>query len=76
MSDEQKQQFSIMFSGEGNPFYGRHHTEETKKILREKHIGTSASEETRKKLSEINKERMKGPEDRAACGRPHTDEWK
>lgn len=30
-SQEQKELISRMFSGEGNPFYGHHHTEETKK---------------------------------------------
>lgn len=41
--------------GKDNPFYGRHHTEETKAILRkngEMHIGTKHSEETKKKMSE------------------------
>lgn len=76
ISDKQREQFSIMYSGEGNPFYGQHHTQETKNLLREKRTGTKVSEETRQKLSKINKKRMEDPENRAACGKPHTDEWK
>lgn len=34
-SEELKQKFSVIFAEEGNPFYGKHHTEETKKILSE-----------------------------------------
>lgn len=40
--------------GENNPFYGKHHTEETKAKLRNNgkmHIGTKHSEETKKKMS-------------------------
>lgn len=35
-SEDQKKKVSALFSGEGNPFYGKHHTEETKKIISEK----------------------------------------
>ena len=35
-TDEHKQKISIALTGEGNPFYGKHHTEETKEILRER----------------------------------------
>ena len=34
-SEEHKQKFSMIFSDEGNPFYGKTHTEETKKFLSE-----------------------------------------
>ena len=57
--------------GEKHPMYGKHHSEETKKKLREarkgKHLGKDNpfygkhhSEEAKKKLSEINKVKMKG----------------
>lgn len=36
-SDEKKELLSNMFSGEGNPFYGHKHTEDVKKLLKEKH---------------------------------------
>ena len=32
-SDSQRELISAMFSGEGNPFYGKHHTEATKKLI-------------------------------------------
>lgn len=41
--------------GESNPFYGRHHTEKTKDILRLnglKHIGKKHTEETKSKMSQ------------------------
>ena len=38
-------------NGEKNPFYGKHHTEETKKKISEKNSNRKITEETRKKLS-------------------------
>jgi group I intron endonuclease len=38
--------------GENNPFFGKKHTEETRKKMSESHIGKKQSEETRKKKSE------------------------
>lgn len=38
--------------------YGKHHTEESRRKMRESHLGTVLSEETRRKLSEANKGRM------------------
>ena len=50
---------SIALSGEGNGFYGRHHTEETKELLRSQRIGIPThyhpTEEYRKQLSERNR---------------------
>lgn len=39
-------------TGEKHPFYGKHHSEETKKKLSESHTGKHFSEEHRNKLSE------------------------
>lgn len=50
-SDERKKKLSEKMKGEGNPFYGRHHTEETLEKLKNRKI----SDETRKKLSEARK---------------------
>ena len=65
----------VPIEGEQNGFYGKHHTEETKKILRdkalkrppmsqatrdkiaEKHRGSHRSEETRKKMGNIQRGR-------------------
>lgn len=43
--------------GEKNPFYGKHHTEETKQKLREKSTGRKQTEETKQKMAEFQKKR-------------------
>ena len=43
------------FEKEKNPFYGKHHTEETKKLMSEKHKGKKLSDEHRKRMSESQK---------------------
>ena len=42
---------SNRYTGEGNPFYGKRHTEEAKQKIRESNLGRVYSEETRKKMS-------------------------
>ena len=42
-------------AGENNYFYGKHHTEEVKEKIRQMRLGSKASEETRRKLSEARK---------------------
>jgi len=51
VSKERRELYSRLFSGEGNPFYGRHHTEETRQKIREKAIGRTHSDEARRKMS-------------------------
>ena len=62
MSEETKRKISIKrklflkehlenIRGENNPFYGKHHTEESKMKNRLAHLGKKPSEETRKKMS-------------------------
>lgn len=41
-----------IFVGEKNPFYGKHHTNETKKRLSELHSGKHLTEEHKRKVSE------------------------
>lgn len=43
-SEEQRELISKMFTGEGNPFYGKHHTEETKQLISEHRKGKCAGE--------------------------------
>lgn len=43
------------FSGENHPMYGKHHSEETKQLIREKALGREHTEETKKKISEKTK---------------------
>ena len=44
-SEEQRELMSEMFKGEGNPFYGKYHTEETKQLISEHRKGKRAGEE-------------------------------
>jgi len=46
-------------SGENNPFYGKHHSEETKKKISEFHTGKKISNKIRRKTSETLKNRYK-----------------
>ena len=64
MPKEQKDKLSKRNTGNGNPMYGRLHTEETKKLLSQQRKGRPAhnkgkkmSEETKRKLSESQKKR-------------------
>ena len=43
---------SKAITGENNPMYGKHHTEETKKKIRESKIGKHHTEETKRKIRE------------------------
>ena len=64
MSDETKLKISISTSGENNPFYGRQHTEETRRKMRENHwdcsgknhylYGKHIKDETKEKLRQAN----------------------
>lgn len=44
-SEEQRKLISEMFTGEGNPFYGKHHTKETKQLISEHRKGKCVGEE-------------------------------
>ena len=74
--EEARIALSIKQTGEGNHFYGKHHSEETKDTLRQLHTGTNASEDTKIRMGESQTKRMQDPAARAACGKPHTEEWK
>ena len=49
-------------SGSNNPFFGKHHTDETKKILRKAQIGRIPSVITRLKISKANTGKKRLPE--------------
>lgn len=53
---------SELISGENNPFYGKRHTEETKRMISEKKKGTKVSEETKEKLRAANTGKKMSPE--------------
>lgn len=53
--EEKRSKLSICYTGEGNPFYGKHHSEETLEKLSGKNSGMYGkhhTEETRKKMSD------------------------
>ena len=52
MSEEQRRKISEAMIGKNSPFYGKHHSEESKKKLSESLTGRVFAEEHRKKISE------------------------
>ena len=55
-TEEFKEKRSEKYRGEGNPFYGKQHSEETKEKLREINTGKTLSEETKRKISENHRD--------------------
>lgn len=82
ISEKFKQRLSYLFSGEGNPFYGKHHSEESLEKMRHKVI----SSETRNKIRESKRGKSNSLESReklkltwkerghSFSGRKHTEE--
>ncbi len=64
-TEEQRQKISEALKGklvgENNPFYGKNHTEESKKMNSEKHTGKKDSEETKQKKSETHSKLWENP---------------
>ena len=63
-------------SGKHGLFYGHHHTEEAKKKISEANKGIPCSEEAKKKLSIIAKDRYKNKRNHPWYGRKHSEESK
>lgn len=72
-SDEQRQRLSNSRKGEGNPFYGKSHTDEARQKMSESrtgkqtkennhNYGKSPSDETRKKIGDANKGKTRSDE--------------
>jgi hypothetical protein len=85
MSEEQKNKISISKigknTGEDAPFYNRHHTEESKKIMSDLAKGRKLSEESKQKISKFNKGKVLSEETKskmslAAKGKPKSEEAK
>lgn len=55
VTEDVKHRLSELNSGNGNPFYGQHHSEKTKRLLSEQSKGRKPSKETRQKISVANK---------------------
>ena len=66
-----KKEISEAHKGRKSPFYGKHHTEETKNKMSETRKGKHHTEETRKKLSETRKGKK-----HHFYGKHHTEEAK
>ena len=54
-SEEHRQMISKKFTGENNPFYGKTHSDDVKKLLSEKASQQRHSQETKEKMSKIRK---------------------
>ena len=54
LSAETKKKMSIAKKGDKNPWFGKHHSEETRQKISESCKGQLVSEETRRKISENN----------------------
>ena len=57
-TEEFRQEWSLKYTGENNPFYGKHHTEETGQKISEANRRRVWTEESRKKISESSKGRI------------------
>ena len=55
LSQEQRENKSKRMSGENNPLYGKHHTEESRRKMSENHKGKKHTEEVRRIMSEKRK---------------------
>ena len=67
------------YTGENHPMYGKHHSEEARRKMREAHKGKHLSDETKKKLSEAKKgkhfsEEHKNKLSEALKGKPKSEE--
>ena len=61
VSKETRQKMSEMRQGENAHMWGKHHTEETKAIMREKALGCVLSDKTKSKLSDAHKGKLAKP---------------
>ena len=53
VSIETRKKLSRVNSGKNNPFYGKHHSDETRKMISDSHKGLTFSDDSRRKLSEM-----------------------
>lgn len=61
------------YCGKDNPWFGRHHTLETRRKMSEARKGRVVSEETKRKMSEIMKGRIFSEETRRKMSKNHAD---
>ena len=76
-SNANKKLFSEMYMGSGNPFYGKHHTEESREKIRKNRKPFIWTDELRKKVSETLKKKYESGEIiNSMKGKHHTEETK
>ena len=68
LNEERIQNLKEKMKGVRNPFYGKHHTEESKEKMRAAKVGKKLTEEHKRKISESN--------NRPFLGKHHTEESK
>ena len=68
LNEKRKQSLKESMKGSRNPFYGKHHTEETKQKIRAAKIGKKLTEEHKRKISQNNA--------RSFLGKHHTEDTK
>ena len=73
ISDKQRKEHSLRMTGESNPMYGKHHTEETKEKLSLCFKGRERSEEWCNNISKGKKGKLTG-ESNPMYGKHHTEE--
>lgn len=79
LSEYHKQQISKGIIGEHNPFYGKHHSEETKELIRRANLGRHLSEETKEIIRQKSTGRVVSEETRKKLseinkGKPKSEE--
>ena len=76
LSEEQKHKLSELLSGENSPWYGKHHTEESKKKMSEKLKERWEDEEYKQYMSEKLKEKWKDEEFKQRMSKITKERWK
>ena len=68
------EEYKELFSGEKHPFFGKTHTELTKSQIRESMLGSTRSEEVKKRISDSLKSKDLLGANNPFYGKTHTDE--
>lgn len=68
------EEYKELFSDEKHPFFGKTHTESTKDQIRESKLGSTRSEEVKKKISDSLKSKDLSGTNNPFFGKTHTDE--
>lgn len=75
ISEETRKKISKANSGENNPMYGKHHSDEIKEHLRQVNLGKILSEEHRQRIS-VSMKKIRFGKDNPMYGKHHSEESK